>query len=205
MESLLRDLRLAFRALFRKPGATLLAIASLGLAIGFSTAAFSVLDAYSLRELQVRDLRSLAWIYAIGREQRPEQISWIEYQALVARSRLFTGFVAEDRQGPRVRLPDRDDFPITAGVSDNYFDLLGVRAAQGDVFHAGHGSDGTVVITQHYWQSVLGSDPLVRGRILQVGGAMLRIMGVLPAGFSGTQPRAAGGSVCAATGRVRVT
>ncbi len=58
--------------------------------------------------------------------------------------------MAECREGPKVRLPDRDDFPITAGVSANYSDLLGVKAAAGDVFHAGGGSDGIVVITDHY-------------------------------------------------------
>jgi putative ABC transport system permease protein len=156
------------------------------LPIGFSTAAFSVLDAYALRELPVRDPRSLAWIYSIGREGRPDQISWIEYQALAARSHLFTGFLAQDRQGPPVHLPGRDDYPITAGVSDNFFDLLGVRAAFGDVFHAGRGSDGTVVITNHYWKSALASDPAAIGRSLAVGRGLLRISGVLPPGFTGT-------------------
>lgn len=185
MGFLRRDIRLAFRALFRKPGVPVLAIASLALAIGFSTAAFSILDAYSLRDLPVRDPRDLAWIYAITREQRPDQLSWIEYQALSSRSRLFTGVLAQDRQDPRVRLPDRDDFPITSGVSDNFFDLLGVRAAQGDVFHAGRGSDGTVVVSYHYWQSALGADPAIIGRTLAVGDGVLRVIGVLPPGFTG--------------------
>ena len=173
------------RFLFRKAGISLLAIASAGLAIGFSTAAFSVLDAYTLRDLPVRDPRSLAWIYSIGREGRPEQISWIEYQAMVQRSHRFSGIVAQDREGPPVHLSGRDDFPITAGVSDNFFDMLGVRAAAGDVFHAGHGSDGILVITDHYWKTVLNSDPEVVGRILPVGRGMLRIIGVLPPGFTG--------------------
>ena len=38
--------------------------------------------------------------------------------------RLFSGIQAQDRESPRVKLPDRDDLPITTGVSDNYFDLL---------------------------------------------------------------------------------
>ena len=173
------------RSLLRKPGVTLLAIASAGLAIGFSTAAFSVLDAYSLRELPVRDPRSLAWIYSIGREGRPDQISWIEYQALT-RSHLFTGILAQDRQGPPVHLASRDDYPITAGVSDNFFDMLGVRAAAGDVFHTGHGADQTVVIADHYWKSTLGADPGVVGRTLAVGTSLLRVTGVLPPGFTGT-------------------
>ena len=55
MVTLPRDLRLAVRTLLRRPGVTALAVASLGLAIGFSTAAFSILDAFSLRELAVQD------------------------------------------------------------------------------------------------------------------------------------------------------
>jgi predicted permease len=186
MGFLLRDIRLAFRALFRKPGVPVLAIASLSLAIGFSTAAFSILDAYSLRDLPVREPRDLAWIFAITREQRPDQLSWIEYQALSSRSRFFTGVLAQDRQDPRVRLPERDDFPITSGVSDNFFDLLGVRAAQGDVFHAGRGSDGTVVVSYHYWQTALSADPAIIGRTLAVGDGLLRVIGALPPGFTGT-------------------
>ncbi len=184
-EPVLRDLRLALRALTRKPGIGILAIASLGLAIGFSTAAFSILDAYDLRDLPVRSPRSLMWIYALTREQRPDPLSWIEYQALAARSRSFTAILAQDRQGPRVRLPDRDDFPITSAVSDNFFDVLGVRAARGAVFHEGRGVDGTAVVTDHYWQTALAGDPTVIGRVLPVGRAMLRIIGVLPPGFAG--------------------
>jgi len=87
MDRLLRDLRAAFRGMARKPGATALAIASLGLAIGFSTAAFSVLDAYSLRELPVADPAHLAWVYVNTREHRPDDLSWAEYLAIASRAR----------------------------------------------------------------------------------------------------------------------
>ena len=40
------------------------------------------------------------------------------------RGRSWEGVLVECRMGPAVHLPDRDDFPLTAGVSDNYFDLL---------------------------------------------------------------------------------
>ncbi|HEY2014787.1 MAG TPA: ABC transporter permease [Bryobacteraceae bacterium] len=187
MNYLARDLRAAVRALARKPGVTVLAVASLGLAIGFSTAAFSVLDAYSLRDLPLKDPRNLVWILAQSREQRIEPMSWPEYQAIAARAHSFEGIVTENRRGPIVKLPDRDDFPITAGVSDNYFDVLGVKAGQGDVFHAGKGQDATAVISDRYWRRALGSDPAVVGRTLTVGPGVLRILGVLPPGFTGTQ------------------
>ena len=182
-----RELRAAFRGLARKPGVTALAIASLALAIGFSTAAFSALDAYALRDLPVAEPQRLARISVTGREQRGDILSWIEYEAVASRSHLFAGVLAESRRGPIVHLPDRDDFPITANVSDNYFDLLGVKAVMGDCFHGGKGQDGTVVLSNRYWKQALGNDANVIGRSLLVDGAVLRIVGVLPPGFTGTQ------------------
>ena len=185
MDRLLRDLRTAFRAMSRKPGATALAIASLGLAIGFSTAAFSILDAYSLRDLPVADPGRLAWVYAFTRAHRGEDVSWAEYLAVAARARSFTGLAAQCRMSPKVRLPDRDDFPITAGVSDNYFDVAGVSALRGRVFHGGQGQDGMVVLSHRYWLNALHGDPAALGRELAVGPASLRIIGILPPDFTG--------------------
>ena len=186
MDTIRREFRAAIRVLARKPGVTALAVASLALAIGFSTAAFSVLDAFALRDLPVAEPQRLVRIYVTGREQRNDILSWIEYQAVTSRSHLLAGAVSESRRGPKVRLPDRDDFPITGNVSDNYFDLLGVKAAMGDVFHGGKGQDGTVILSNRYWSQALGNDPNVVGRSLQVGSALLRVIAVLPAGFSGT-------------------
>ena len=186
MDAFLRDLRMAVRALSRRPGVTALAVLSLALATGFCTVGFSLLDAIELRDLPVRDPARLQWLYVRDREQRIDDLTWIEYQALAARTRAWQGALAECREGPKVRLPDRDDFPITAGVSENYFDLLGIKAAAGDVFHPGGGRDGVVVVADHYWRTALGGDLHIVGRALIVGGASLRIMGVLPPRFSGT-------------------
>lgn len=186
MGHLRRDLRLGLRTLLRKPGVAALAVGSLGLAIGFSTAAFSILDAYAFRDLPVRDPGSLVRGYVRTRENRGDGLSWTEYQALASGARSLSGLAVEDREGARVRLPDRDDFPIFGYVSDNYFDLLGVKASRGDVFHTGKGADQTVVISDHYWRTKLGSDAAVVGRTLEVGPTVLRVIGVLPPGFTGT-------------------
>ncbi len=127
---------------------------------------FSVLDAILLREAPVREPKGLAWIYVATREQRPDQLSWIEYQALVSEARSFAGIIAENRQSPVVRLADRDDYPIAAEVSGDYFDVLDVRGALGDVFHSGKGRDQTPDLSDHYWKQALVSDPAIVGRAL---------------------------------------
>jgi len=95
MDALLRDLRMAVRALSRRPGVTALAVLSLGLAIGFCTVGFSLLDAGMLRALPVREPARLQWLYARDREQRSADLTWIEYQALASRARSWEGVLAE--------------------------------------------------------------------------------------------------------------
>jgi hypothetical protein len=120
------------------------------------------------------------------REQRVEILSCNEYQALAAHPRDWEALIAECRMGPKVRLADHDDYPITAGVSENYFDVLGVKPAMGEVFHAGTGRDGMVVLSDHYWKTAFGGDVHTVGRTVTVGHAGLTIAGILPPGFSGT-------------------
>lgn len=183
---LLRDFLLAWRKLVRRPGAALLAVVSLALAIGFSTAAFSVVDAYYWRALPVKEPGRLADAMVRDREGRLDGINWAEFQAIQQQARTLDGIMVQNRQGPVVKLPDRDDFPITAGVSDNFFDVLGVQAAMGRVFHAGSGADGQLVLTDRYWKTAFGGDAAICGRTVSVRGAALTVIGVLPPGFSGT-------------------
>jgi predicted permease len=181
----LRDFFLAWRKLVRRPGAALLAVVSLGLAIGFSTAAFSVVDAYYFRSLPVKEPGRLAYALVRDREGRIDGLNWAEFQAIQQQARTLDGIMVQNRHGPVVKLPDRDDFPITAGVSDNFFDVLGVGAGMGRVFHAGSGADGEVVLTDRYWKTAFGGDPAICGRTVSVGRAALTVIGVLPPGFAG--------------------
>jgi predicted permease len=182
----LRDFLLAWRKLVRRPGAALLAIVSLALAIGFSTAAFSVVDAYYYRAMPVKDPGRLAYAMVRDREGRLDGLNWAEFQAIQQQARTLDGTVVQTREGPPVKLPDGYDFPITAGVSDNFFDVLGVQAAMGRVFHAGSGADGQLVLSDRYWKTAFGGDSEICGRTVPVGRAALTVIGVLPPGFSGT-------------------
>jgi predicted permease len=182
---LLRDFFLAWRKLVRRPGAALLAVVSLALAIGFSTAAFSVIDAYYWRAVPVKEPGRLAYAMVRDREGRLDGLNWAEFQAIQQQARTLDGIIVQNRRGPAVTLPDRLDFPITAGVSDNFFDVLGVQAAMGRVFHANAGADGQLVLTDRYWRTAFGGDPAICGRTVPVGGTALAVIGVLPPGFSG--------------------
>lgn len=176
----------ALRRMAQRPFATLLVVGSLAMAVGVTTAAFSTVDAYFLRALPVRDPGSLVYVYAETREKRPDALTWREYSALRERRGSIEGLAVQARFGPKVRLEGRDDHPITAAVSDNFFDLLGVRAARGDVFHDGSGGEQQVVLSDSYWRKAFGGDPQIVGRMIDVGEAPVRVIGVLPEGMAGT-------------------
>ncbi|MBZ5581415.1 MAG: ABC transporter permease [Acidobacteriia bacterium] len=184
---LLRDVLIALRKLYRRPGATALALASLALAIGFSTAAFSVVDAYYWRDLAVKDPQTLAFVDVKDREGRYSQINWYEFDAIQQQGGAIAGVVFEDRRGPWVKLADRNDSPITAGVSNGYFDVLGVQAARGRVFHRDTAAEGQVVLSDYYWRTAFGGDLSICGRTVTVGDVPLSVIGVLPPGFSGIE------------------
>lgn len=178
--------KLALRRMANRPFVTLLAAGSLAMAVGVTTAAFSTVDAYFLRALPVRDPASLIYVYVETREKRPDALTWREYSALRERRGSLVGLAVQARFGPKVRLEGRDDHPITAAVSDNFFDLLGVRAARGDVFHDARGGEQQVVLSDAYWRKAFGADPFVIGRMIDVGAASVRVIGVLPEGMAGT-------------------
>ena len=184
---LLRDFSWAWRKTLRRPGPAILAVISLALAIGFSTAAFSVVDAYYWRDMPLAKPERLAEAGVRDREGHYDGFTWPEFQAIQRQAGTIADVLVQNRQQPVVKFPDRDDFPILAGVSDNFFDVLGVQAALGRVFHTGTGGDGQVVITDQYWRTAFAADPSVCGRMIQVGGAGLLVIGIAPPGFQGTQ------------------
>jgi len=185
MSSFLSDITLASRTAGRRPGATALIVVSLAMTLGVSAGAFSVLDAVVWRALPVREPAQLVAIWARDRQQRPDQLTWIEFEAIAARVAGLSHVFAQTRHSAAVKLADRTEYPLIAGVSDNYFDALGIDARLGMVFHAGAGRDGEIVVSHRYWLGALGGDPTVVGRMLRVNDVDLRVLGVLPPRFSG--------------------
>ena len=175
MSSFLSDITLASRTAGRRPGATALIVVSLAMTLGVSAGAFSVLDAVVWRALPVREPAQLVAIWARDRQQRPDQLTWIEFEAIAARVPGLSQVFAQTRHSAAVKLADRTEHPLIAGVSDNYFDALGVNATLGTVFHTGTGRDGEILVSHRYWLGALGGDAgIVDHDLGALGGAEQR-------------------------------
>ena len=188
------DVRYAARWLRRRPVLSGAAILTLALGMGGVTAVFSLLGALFLRDLPVDDPRRLA--RAVERRDDgtiADAFTLSTYDELQRGSAAFSGILASSRPlgGPgeiEVRGERRREYVQL--VSANYFDVLGVGASLGRVFHQaarGKPVEPIAVISDALWRREYGGDPGVLGARLRYGVAEVTVAGVMPAGFRGTE------------------
>jgi predicted permease len=196
IESVLQDLRYAVRTLRRSPGFTAVAVLSLALGIGANTALFSVMDAFLLRMLPVRDPQQLVVfdpIY-VGRSNNG-LLPFAMYERLRILDRFFSNMTAilpVDRSNVTIhgRGGGVDPGQCSVGVvTGNFFETLGVRAAIGRTFapedDLGVGGHPVAVISDSYWDRKFARDPDIVGRTFTLSATTYTVIGVTPRGFTG--------------------
>jgi predicted permease len=193
VDSLLQDLRYATRTLRRSPGLASMAVASLALGIGATTAVFSVLNAVTLRPLPVPQPDRLVQLMPQNEGKR-----WIIFnpifEELRRRQHALSGmFAVNDQPFVPATLDGKTSVYLRASaVSGNYFSVLGLSPAAGrlltDEDDQIGGHDGcVVVISDGFWARRFGRDPGVVGRSIQMRTDACTIVGVAPAGFTSHQ------------------
>lgn len=192
MESLVQDLRFAFRTLSKRPAFTLAAVLSLGLGIGANTTIFSLVNALLLRPLPVEDPERLVAIYTRD-ERNPgfaalSHLNWKDYRE---QNQVFSGMLGYDWAGMSVATAGGEP-SVTVGqlVSGDYFDLLGIRAQFGRTFRpeedGAPGGHPVAVVSHAFWRERLEADPEAVGRTIRVNGSPYSVIGVAPESFTGT-------------------
>jgi predicted permease len=188
MIDLIRNLKFAFRQLWRARSFTVTAILTLALGIGANAVVFSVLNAVVLHPVNVPNAQNL---YMVQRFQYPSQ-SYPDYLDLRDRNRTFESLFTYDIMGP-VGV-DTGGNPSTAwpyAASGNYFDALGIQPYLGRFFHAaderGMKSAPYVVLSYEYWHSHFDDDAGVVGRSVEINKHPLTIIGIAPPAFRGTE------------------
>jgi len=189
VDSVLQDLRYATRTLRRSPGLASMAIVSLALGIGATTAVFSVLNAVTLRPLPVPEPDRLVQLVPQHQGKR-----WILFnpifEELRRRQRALSGmFAANDEGFVPVAFDGKTAVYLRASsVSGGYFSVLGLSPAAGRLLTEQDdqigGRDGCVlVISDGLWAGRFDRDPGVIGSSIQVRTDACTIVGVTPAGF----------------------
>src|SRR5262245_26163371 len=181
-----RAISYGVRALRKPPPFALGAIAPTALAVGATTAIFSVVFAVLLRQLPYRDVDRAFWMWSdqAGRDRTPFNVpDFIDYREGARTLAGLAGFfsygasLADDAAGERVQ-----GLRATA----NFFGVLGARAAAGRLFQPGDeapGGDHVVVLTERLWARRFGGDASIVGRAIRLNGEPYVVIGVLAPGF----------------------
>lgn len=188
-----RDLRYSLRSLLKRPGFTLVVVATLALGIGVNAAIFSVFNLL-LRPLPVREPESIARLMWEEGSRRSDSFSFPAYSYIRDHNQSFSDVLAvyeEERFLLGENRPSSDPEEIVGNfVSANYFAMLG-----GGNTHLGRsftteensvpGRDAVVVLSHGFWQRRFGSDTQLVGSSIKLNGKAFTVVGITHPEFIG--------------------
>jgi putative ABC transport system permease protein len=184
---MMRDARYSLRQLARTPGFTLVAVVTLALGIGASSAIFSVVNGVLLKPLPYPEPDSLVLVNEIVPQYGTFSVAPANFLDWRQQNTVFERIAAFNSD--RVTYIDKGqpEMWFGAAVSWDLIDLLRVAPALGRSLRAEEdapGKNGVVVISHGLWQRRFGGDPAVLGRSVTLSGLPATIVGVMPPGFS---------------------
>jgi putative ABC transport system permease protein len=193
MERLLQDLRFAVRVLWKAPAFTLMAVATMGLAIGATTSMFSVIEATLIRRLPFQDPQQLMMLYLTRSENggRPTTSRWA-YPRIQILQKTATVFDSIANFGRTTFNVTGIDQPLRINgetASASYFRVVRVQAAVGRTYSPEEddrpGEHAVAVIGDGLWKRLFGGRPDVLGKTIGINQVSFTIIGVMPSGFRG--------------------
>lgn len=188
---MLLDLRPALRTFLQKPGFALIAVLTMALGIGATTAIFSVADAILWKSLPLPEPSRLVMVLERRIEQ---QTGWIpvspaNFVDWKQRSRSFEHLAAyqysvTNLAGSGGFQPERIDTCLTG---EDFFQVLGAEPELGRVFTPAEsqmGADREVILSHNFWVRRFAADRGIVGKTVQIDGRVVSVVGVMPAGFN---------------------
>jgi putative ABC transport system permease protein len=186
VRSFLADLRIAARLLRRSPAFAFVSVLTLGLAIGATTAIFSVIEPVLLRPLPYPDPGKLVLVWERNSDGSRDNVGFATYRDLVAQSRTLERAAAIGDWQPT--LSDNGEPERVQGdrVSWSYFRTLGVQPIVGRDFTDDEdrpGNNQVVILSYGLWQRRYGGDASIVGKAISIDGKPMTVVGVMPASF----------------------
>jgi putative ABC transport system permease protein len=181
-------LRRATRSLARRPGLSLLAIATLGLGIGANTAIFSIVNVTLLKPLPFPDPERLmvVWSTAPGQgtgggfASYPDFHDWREQSGAFDGLAAFWTFPNGDVNLTGGTEPQRVS---VARVTPGFFEVLGIRPLHGRTFQVDEtvvGNHRRAMLSHGLWRRQFGGDSTLVGRAVMVNGFPYAVVGIMP-------------------------
>jgi putative ABC transport system permease protein len=186
VEDFLMDLRYALRMLRKSPGFATVAVLTLALGIGVNTAIFSIVESVLLRPLPFHDSDRLFAVWTKAKEHGADRAgtSMPEFEDYQSQSHSFE-YLANLLPSFHYTWTGNGEPRVVrcSGISYDFFPMLGIKPLLGRLYtpQEYHVDGVQVVISHRFWKNVLGGDPQVIGRFLNLdntGG--MTVIGVMP-------------------------
>ena len=189
MESLLRDLKVSARSLSKHPGFAAVAVLTLALGIAANTTIYSTVDALIVHPFSFPNQSRLLVLWE-------QNLAVGTVRGLVAPGN-FIGWREQNQTCAQLVAIDQESFDVSDGaqperfpgygVTQGFFDALGVKAARGRTFlpeESEPGREQVVVLKHSFWQQHLGSDPNIVGKTITLNRKVFTVVGVMAADFN---------------------
>ena len=186
LHSVLSDCRYGFRQLRKNPGATAVMAFTLALAIGATTAIFSVVYGVLLRPLPYTDADHIMAVFEVNSKGGWLHLADPNFDDFRDQNRSFQAIAKYNQDVVSVSGASQPSRIMVAGVSPDFLKVFETQPILGRDFTASDAKKGaarTVLVSYGYWRQYLGSSPDLSQSHLKIDGALYSVIGVLPAGF----------------------
>jgi predicted permease len=191
METLWHDVKYGLRMLGKNPGFTFIAVLTLALGIGLNSAIFSLVNAVLFKPLPVERPDELVSVWNVGKEEflTHQPMAFPDYVDLRDHNSTLDSLAAYAMVALALDSGDESEMVIGQIVTENYFQMLGVRAIHGRTFLPEEsrlrGANPYVVLPYATWKRRFGGDPAVVNSTLRLNGQVFTVIGVAEEGFEG--------------------
>ncbi|MCA1627989.1 MAG: ABC transporter permease [Acidobacteria bacterium] len=188
MKTLWQDTRYGLRTLLAKPGFTLVAVITLALGIGATSTIFSFVNGILLRPLPYQDSERLVLIdeTAVKRGNSSMGVSFPNFVDWREQNQVFAGVAAYDDRSFALTGGGEPEQLSGAIVSDNTFEILGVKPMLGRTFRPeedGPDQSDVAILSHGLWERRFGANSGIIGQSIVVNNRARTVIGVMPLGF----------------------
>lgn len=183
---MITDLKFAFRLLGKSPGFTAIVVLTLALGIGANSAIFSLVNTTFLRALPYPEPERLVHLSEHSDKYDDMGVSYPNFVDWRAAQDVFSGLAIYRTEGRKLKTPDGAEQVTIAMVSSDFFNILGVRAAQGRDLKADDdrvGAAPVLWLSHAAWKRYFAGASDLVGQTVLLDGQPTAVAGILPAGF----------------------
>ncbi len=189
LEDLMRDLLYGVRSLSRQKAASAVAVLTLAIGIGASTAIFSAIKPILIDPLPYPHASRLMMLWETGKSGIPSPVTFGTFHGLDQRNRSFDSLAVFKAWQPASAPASQADRPERLDgqrVSANYFRTLGISPFRGRDFQASDDrlrGPNVVILSDKLWRGRFASDAAIVGKQIRLDDALYTVIGVMPREF----------------------